>query len=288
MALSSPRSEPLPSLASPEVGFERAGAHLGAYVSGVDLAQPLAPRVVQALRGGLRDYGVLFFRDQRLDVASFLGAVKWFGHPRRHNPYLPHAGAEGAVEEVVSEGGRRLANETFHADVTWRPNPPRLTALYAVELPPLGGDTVWTSATAAYRSLHPLLGAYLETLTAVNYVDASGHARSGLGDDAERDFAELREKHPPIRVPVVATHAETGEKAFFVSELHTAYIEGLTRSASDSLLRLIFGALENPELHVRLSWRPGTFAVWDNRKTQHRALHDYGALRRQLYRVTLD
>jgi|GEM_PF-3650122 len=149
-------------------------------------------------------------------------------------------------------------------------------------------DTVWTSATAAYENLDPLLRAYFETLTATNFVDVNGYSRT-LHPDAEEEqrLHELRTKFPPIDVPVIITHPDTGKKAIFANQLHTAYIKGVTRAVSESLLRILFDALENPELHARFNWQRGSVAIWDNRLVQHRAIHDYGAERRVLYRVTL-
>jgi taurine dioxygenase len=129
-----------------------------------------------------------------------------------------------------------------------------------------------------------LLAAYLETLTAANFVDANGYHRSSAKDEY---LDELRAKHPPIDVPVIKTHPETGEKYIFVNELHTTYLRGVTRTTGESLLRILFAALENPDLHARFVWQPKSLAVWDNRSVQHRAIHDYGDQRRVLYRVTI-
>lgn len=258
--------------------------NLGAIVSGVDLSQRLGTDTRAALQRALREHGVLFFRDQKLTPETVLEAARIFGEPLRHNPYLPSTEETSGVEIIESGTGKRLANESWHADVTWQHNPPKATLLYAVELPARGGDTVWASATGAYRSLPPLLATYLDTLTAVNFVDANGYHRSEQRDEY---LDELRAKYPPIDVPVIATHPETGEKSIFVNELHTTYIKGVTRTTGESLLRILFAALENPELHARFVWQPGSLAVWDNRLVQHRAIHDYGDQRRVLYRVTI-
>lgn len=258
--------------------------NLGAIIAGIDLRQSLDAETRAALQRALRQHGVLFFRDQELDAEGVLQVARIFGEPLRHNPYLPSTETTTGVEIIESGTGKRLANESWHADVTWRPNPPKATLLYAVELPPRGGDTVWASSTGAYRSLPPLLAAYLETLTAVNFVDANGYHRSAARDEY---LDELRAKHPPLDVPVIKTHPETGEKYIFVNELHTTYLHGVNRSTGESLLRILFSALENPELHARFVWQPRSLAVWDNRLVQHRAIHDYGDQRRVLYRVTI-
>ncbi|MET0340763.1 MAG: TauD/TfdA family dioxygenase [Polyangiales bacterium] len=267
--------------------FERFSPALGATVRGIDLRDPVDAATREALQRGLREHGVLFFRDQQLTAAQFLTFTRVFGEPLRHNPYLPSLAQTSGVEIIESGGAAsRLANEAWHSDVTWQANPPRATALYAAELPALGGDTVWTSATGAYRALPPQLAAYFETLTAVNFVDANGYPRSDEADHVAR-LAELRAKYPPIDVPVIATHPETGEKSVFVTELNTTYIKGVPRSTSESLLRILFSTLASAELHARFTWAQGSVAIWDNRLTQHRAVHDYGPEKRVLHRVTL-
>jgi taurine dioxygenase len=272
------------AVSSPGFGLEPYTLNLGASISGLDLRQRLETETRAALQHALRRHGVLFFRDQELDPEAVLEVARIFGEPLRHNPYLPSSAETSGVEVIESGAGKRLANESWHADVTWRPNPPKATLLYAVQLPPRGGDTVWASSTGAYRSLPPLLAAYLETLTAVNCVDANGYHRSTGRDEY---IEELRAKHPPLDVPVIKTHPETGEKYIFVNELHTTYVQGVNRTTGESLLRILFGALENPELHARFVWQPRSLAVWDNRLVQHRAIHDYGDQRRVLYRVTI-
>lgn len=267
--------------------FERFRPALGATVHGIDLRDPVDAATRDALQRGLRTHGVLFFRDQQLTANQFLAFTRTFGEPLRHNPYLPSLEETSGVEIIASGGtASRLANEAWHADVTWQKNPPKATALYAAELPALGGDTVWTSSTGAYRALPPQLAAYFETLTAVNFVDANGYPR---GDDADQivRIAELRAKYPPIDVPVISTHPETGEKAVFVTELNTTYIKGVPRATSESLLRILFSTLASAELHARFTWEQGSAAIWDNRLVQHRAVHDYGSEKRLLHRVTL-
>lgn len=277
---------PRPTVSSPgSLAVDRYAPALGATISGIDLNRDFGPGVEKQLRQALLDHGVLFFRDQQLTPERFLDIARVFGKPLRHNPYLPSVAEHSGVEIIESGGGKRiLANEAWHADVTWQPDPPKATALYAVELPPLGGDTVWSSSAGAHAALDPLLAAYLETLTAVNFVDANGHARVPGQDEYLHD---LRVKYPPIDVPVIHVHAETGQKTVFVTELHTTYIKGVSRTTSESLLRLLFGVLADPLLHARFTWRPGSLAVWDNRLVQHRAIHDYGLQRRVLYRATL-
>jgi taurine dioxygenase len=271
--------------------FARFAPALGATVHGLDLREPISASSAEALRRGLREHGVLFFREQTLEPRHLLAFAELFGDPLRHNPYLPSHPETGGVELITSGDKPRLANEVWHSDVTWQEAPPPFTALYASELPAFGGDTVWTSSTAAYRSLPPRLAAYFDTLTAVNYVDVNGYTRPGDASEQHLEdpalLAELRTTYPPIDVPVIGTHPDTGEKYIFVTELHTGYIKGVSRALSESLLRILFSALENAQHHARFTWATGSLAVWDNRLVQHRAVHDYGSERRTLHRITI-
>jgi taurine dioxygenase len=260
--------------------------NLGATIAGVDLRRPVQDAVAGRLQHALQLHGVLFFRNQDLNSAQFLAAAKLFGEPLRHNPYLPSLPEHDGVEIIESgtAGRRILANESWHSDVTWVAPPPQATAIYGAELPAFGGDTVWSSAGDAYDALDPRLAAYLESLTAVNVVDANGHARIDGQDDY---LTTLRAKHPPIDVPVIVAHPVTGRKTIFVTELHTLYIKGVSRTTSESLLRLLYGLISDPVRQARFTWEPSTFVIWDNRLVQHRGIHDYGVQRRILWRATL-
>lgn len=272
---------------SPEIVIERYRPALGATVTGVDLAKPLDDETQDILRRAVVEHGVLFFRDQALDGDRLLAFARIFGEPQRHNPYLPSVPNYPDIESIEVSETKNIRNDFWNADVTWIETPPRFTTLYAHELPKAGGDTVWTSSAAAYDSLPPLLAQYFETLTAINSFEATGHGLDKASGASKETLAERRAKHLPVEVPVIKTHPENGRKAIFVSEGQTNYIKNVTRTTSESLLRLLFGVLESPEFQIRFEWRPNSLAVWDNRLVQHRAIRDYGSNRRVLYRITV-
>lgn len=280
--LDTPITPAQPAPASPR--FRRFRPVLGAIVTGVDLSRPLDAATRAALRSGVVEHGVLFLRDQRPNAAQLLDFARIFGEPLRHNPYLPAAAEHDGIESIEVSGTRNVSNDAWHADVTWVDPPPRFTVLHAQVLPPAGGDTVFTNAVAAYASLPPQLAGYLETLTAVNAFDANGFA---LGNHSSTRRDEIRAVHPPLDVPVIKTHPETGQKYIFVTEQHTRHIKNVPRNFSESLLRLLAGVLESPEFQLRFEWEPYSLAVWDNRVVQHRAIRDYGTTRRVLHRVTI-
>jgi taurine dioxygenase len=268
----------------PPLRIERFRPNLGATVEGVDLGQSISAETQAVLKRAVIEHGVLFFRNQNIDNDRLIAFAKLFGEPLRHNPYLPSLPEHSGIESIEVSATKNVRNDVWHADVTWVDPPPRFTVLYAHLLPEAGGDTVWTSTAAAYDILPELLARYLETLTAINSFEANGFALDST--KAERR-AEIRAKHPPIEVPVIKTHPDNGRKTIFVSEQHTQCIKNVTRNTSESLLRLLFGVLQQPEFHIRFEWKPGSLAVWDNRLVQHRAIRDYGRNRRVLYRVTV-
>ena len=148
--------------------LERLSPHLGAEVEGIDLSATPTNRQAEELQAALNDHQVLFFRNQRLthDSAKALGRV--FGELHVH-PNTP--GPEGHPEILpihADAASKRVAGERWHSDVSCDPEPPLASLLYLHTVPPVGGDTVFASQTAAYDALSPRLRAYLDGLTALH------------------------------------------------------------------------------------------------------------------------
>jgi taurine dioxygenase len=241
------------------------------------------------------DHGVLFFRDQAFDPARFLDVARIFGEPYKQNEYSHGLPGYPEIEVLENSAKRQQKADVWHADVTWQPNPPKATLLHAQNLPSEGGDTVWSNTAAAYDLLDPKLAAYLETLTAVNTFEVSRLKDYLLTDyygrwpkeGGEQRLAEARAQHPPIEVPVIATHPETGRKVINVNEGHTSHIKNLSRVAANSILTLLFDLIKTPEIQARFKWKPGSVAVWDNRQVQHYGVNDYDQEFRKLHRLTI-
>lgn len=297
MAISStPSSSPAPSSRSQQTPrFSRFRPHIGALVSEVDLSQPVDESTRQTLYRGLLDHGVLFFRDQHFGPERFLEVARLFGAPYKQNEYNHSHERVPEIEVLENSASRQQKADIWHADVTWQRNPPKATALYAQELPSEGGDTVWSSSAAAYDLLDPKLAAYLETLTAVNSLEVTRLPEYLVGDYGGRypkeggakRLADARAAHPPVEVPVIGTHPETGRKVLQVNEGHTSHIKNVSKVASNSLLTLLFDVIKTPELQARFHWKPGSLAIWDNRQVQHYGVNDYGAALRRFHRLTI-
>ena len=160
------------------------------------------------------------------------------------------------------------------------------TMLIAREVPPAGGDTLFASQYAAYEALSPGLRATLDGLRAVSSsakADVSRTREDRVRSSGQSDApAELQAEHPVVR-----THPETGRRALYVNVAHTLRFVGWTEAESAPLLAFLHQHQVRPEFTCRVSWRPGTIALWDNRCTLHNPINDYHGYRRVMHRITL-
>jgi len=260
-----------------------AGA-LGAEIHGVDLSRPLAPATVAALRAALLDHLVIFFRGQKLTPAQQLAFARAFGEPVEY-PQLKGLPEFPMITPVVKlEHERVNFGGIWHSDTTYLERPPMGSMLYAIEVPPQGGDTLFANQVLAYETLSEGLRRALDGLVGVN--TSTKAAASKTREDRLRAAGEalkvLVGEHPVAR-----THPETGRKALFVNVGHTERFRGWSEEESRPLLEYLFAHQVKPEFTCRFRWEPGSLAFWDNRCTQHNPVNDYHGFRRVLHRVTL-
>ncbi|MCK1465205.1 TauD/TfdA family dioxygenase [Bradyrhizobium sp. 2] len=276
---------------------------IGAVIENADLTKPLSDRNRQDLNRALVEHGVIFIRNQALNDAQHVEFASIFGKPIRKNIYLPSVSAFPEIEVIAhDEHTKSGGTDNWHVDVSWQREPPKATVLHIKQVPAgSAGDTIWASSSAAYDLLDPDLARYFEKLTAVNTFVASpkkaalsdllsGYA-AGHRETAEEGLARVHEansRFPPIEVPVVKTHPETGRKLIFVNEAHTSHLLGVSKTASQSLLNYLYDLIKTPEIQARFEWQEGDVAIWDNRQVQHYALRDYGKAPRRIHRVTLE
>jgi taurine dioxygenase len=260
-----------------------AGA-LGAEIRGVDIAQPLAAEVVTEIRRAYLDHLVVFFRDQKLDPHRQLAFAARFGEPMAY-PQLRGLPECPLITPVVKlEHERVNFGGIWHSDTAYLERPPLGSMLYALEIPPYGGDTLFANQYLAYETLSDGLKRTLADLVGVN---------SSTKADASRTREDrLREAGAELKVlvgehPVVRTHPETGRKALYVNVGHTTGFKGWTEPESQALLEYLFAHQVQPEFTCRFRWEPGSLAFWDNRCAQHNPVNDYHGFRRVMHRVTL-
>ncbi len=260
--------------------------HLGAEVSGIDLRDP-SDADVKELEDLLLQYLVLFFRDQPLSAAQQVSLGRRFGELHRHSVAETVVGHPELI--VLENDARRAPNvDAWHTDVTMDPEPPMGSILRAVEVPTVGGDTIWASMYAAYEALGPSLQAMCRELTAVHHYPTSFRTAVLRQPDGYAKLERYDREHPLVEHPVVRRHPRTGRYGLFVNSTFTKYIKGMGRKEGAALLRMLNEHIASrPEFQVRFKWEPGSIAFWDNRCTQHYAVADYFPQHRLMHRVTI-
>jgi taurine dioxygenase len=262
-------------------------ANIGGLVEGVDLSQNLSDETIADIRGALLDRQVLFFENQDITPRQHIDFAARFGALHTH-PLYP--AIEGIPEMIVLDNHKDnpTDNDSWHTDVTFIETPPLGSILKAELLPPFGGDTVWSSMTAAYKGLSPTMQKFLSGLYAVHDFTRSFPEESKVSQNAgDTTYAEARRKHPPLLHPVIRTHPETGEPCLFVNNGYTTRIKGMRGLESKAIIDFLFQHIQKPEFCVRWRWSPNAIAFWDNRCTQHYAVNDYLPHRRVMHRATI-
>jgi alpha-ketoglutarate-dependent taurine dioxygenase len=258
---------------------------IGAQVHGVRLSGELGTESFAAIHQALLKHKVLFFRKQHhLDDTEHQAFAGLWGDIISH-PTVPSKAGTHIFELDSQHGGR--AN-SWHTDITFTPNYPKVSVLRAVIIPPKGGDTVWSNTATAYQELPPELRALADTLWAVHGNDydyaATRVERDDKGAKHHREvFASrlVEAQHPLVRI-----HPETGERTLVAGHFLKRFV-GYNTHDSDRLFEIFQHHITRLENTVRWQWAEGDVAIWDNRATQHYAINDYGDQHRLVRRVTV-
>ena len=260
---------------------------LGARVHGIDLGEPLSGDVVVEIRQALLHYEVLFFEDQELSPLQQRDFAARFG-PLHLHPIRPSVPGTPKVLVLDNQPTSDTDVGAWRADVTFIETPPMGSMLYAREIPPQGGDTLWSSMRAAYTALSPPMRAFLSPLDVEHDFTRSfppDHLTK-LNVGIER-YAWARREYPPVAHPLVRTHPETGRDSLFVNSGFSTRILGVSRAESAKILELLSEHIQRPEFVIRWRWKPNTLVFWDNRVTQHYTVDDFQPHRRLMHRVTI-
>lgn len=260
---------------------------LGAEVSGVDLSTDLDDRTIADLRAAFLDHHVLVFREQHLDAEQQMAFGRRFGELDTH-PFVDGNPEHPEVIDIVTRPDDRLNfGGGWHSDLTFLESPDLGSVLYAVELPEVGGDTLFANQHAAYDELSDTMKGVLDGLSAVHSA-APQYGDGGLSTRSEA----MSTKNPSasqetVEHPLVRTHPETGRKALFVNAGFTVGIAGMRGSEARAILDLLLRHAVKERFTCRVAWEAGTLTMWDNRSVQHYALHDYAGQQRHMRRVTI-
>lgn len=262
---------------------------LGAEIDDVDLGESLSEEQFREIREAFAKYHVICFRDQTLTPEQHLRFAERWGNINVNRFFKPVEGYPMIAEVAKEPGQTRNIGEDWHTDHSYDQEPAFASILYAKVVPDYGGDTLFASMCAACEALSDGMQAVLSGLRA-------RHSSRHVFGYATREVESRqtgRIVNPELAVqdavhPVVVTHPGSGRPALYVNPDFTVGIENWTDEESEPLLNFLYKHASQPRFTCRLSWRPGTLAMWDNRCTWHCAMNDYHGQRRLMHRITLE
>ena len=269
------------------------GEALGAEIGGLDLSGKIEPELFVQIRAAWLEHLVLRFRGQELSDPQLLAFSRNFGEldPPGPNPLGRPFLADHPEMNVISNievggvpiGGLGDGEAIWHADMTYVERPPMGAVLYAVEIPPAGGDTYWANMHLAYDALPGELKGRVKGREAIHDAtyNSAGAMRKGYQDVDDPRAA------PGARHPLVRIHPETGRRSLFLGRRRNSYLLGLPLEESEALLDALWAHATQPKFTWRQRWRVGDVLVWDNRCTLHRRDAFDPRARRLLHRTQI-
>lgn len=249
-------------------------AVFGAEIAGLDLAAPLGPDTAERLRAALETHGVLVLHQSPdLPREHLITLARCFGEPE---PSPRGEAARPEIARIVHDADAPPTENVWHVDHSFAPAPPIAAVLRAVEVPEAGGDTLFADLRAVWKGLPAPVRELLDGLEATH----------DIAKWLPEDHAEAaRALAPPAVHPAVRRDHPGGEAVLYVNEGYTTGFAGMDADQSRALLDYLLRRVTVPEVQLRLRWRPGMIAVWDNRSMQHYATGDYFPRRRVMERV---
>ena len=261
---------------------------LGAEIFGVDFAAGVDSETFGCIRTTFHEHGVIVIRDQDLTPEQHVAAARRFGDINVNRFFTPVDGHPEVAEVRKEPHQRRNIGNKWHTDHSYDDAPALGSMIYALQVPPAGGDTMFANMSLAFETLS---GGMKDMLSKLEAVHSSRHV-FGPGYKANPDVAD-RFRNPEQAIqdavhPVVIRHPDTGRKVLYVNPTFTVRFNGWTEEESRPLLDYLYEHASRPEFTCRVEWRKGSLGLWDNRATWHLALNDYPGHRRLMHRVTIE
>ncbi len=263
---------------------------MGAEIEGIDL-RTASDEAIAEVEQALTDHLAIIIRDQQFEPAEQIAFARRLGRPFPW-PFTKQMDGHPEISELLTEPSDRYNfGGTWHSDSCNFEQPPKFTMLYAVEIPPVGGDTSFSNQYLAWETLAPELRAQLETMKAVNSTELGYGTESTSEEVVSHSATKIvypKEFFSEVLHPVARTHPVTGRKALYVNDSFTASFEGQSQDESLPLLRKLWAHSIIPEFTCRFRWKKGSLAIWDNRCCMHYAHNDYRGQRRLMRRIVVE
>ena len=268
------------------------GANAGAEVRGIDITSPLEKEIVREIKTAWQKHLVLLFRDQDLKPEEHMAFAQYFGEPQKAGfvptlkefPFIRHQEMNKNPGEKISKIGG--ANLLWHHDDSFWEMPSKGSILHGIDVPDVGGDTLFVSMIAAYDALSTEMKSIVDSLTC--YHDLLFFIQDTIIEEMGIQALErIKKENPPVEHPLVVVQPQTGKKALYVDEMHVSKIKGMHPEESKSLLDFLHLHTSKPEFQCRIQWSNNTVIMWDNLCVKHRGVHDFGTAHREMQRVAL-
>ena len=274
-------SERVPIGSADEINVNPLEPTIGAEISGIDLRNPLSDLQRDRIKALLLRHRVLFFRDQKIDSGQQIAFARRFGkiyeHPSTRQVDHRARGETGLshrISATLARAERKTTHGVWHSDTSWLVRPSWGAVLRAVDLPPLGGDTIWADGHAVYEALPQEVREQIRGLHVIH--------------DFQSSLKRVDLDYPVVAHPLVRRHPETGENIVWVNFSQNPSIVGWDLAESRALLDRIHAEYNRPEVQVRFKWTQNAIAFWDNRAGLHYAVSNYGDYPRELERVLIE
>ncbi|MXP14129.1 TauD/TfdA family dioxygenase [Altererythrobacter confluentis] len=270
---------------------EPSGAACGAFVRGIDLAAPLSVDDVATLRALWLGHRVLAFPDQQIDddaLERFTLAFGGFGEDPFFDPIAGRSNI-AAIQREADETTPLFA-ENWHSDWSFLASPPAGTCLLSIDIPPRGGDTLFSNQIAAFAALPETRKAHLRTLTAIHSARGAYSPSGSYGKNDKGRSMAIRPSETAMATqthPLIRRHPETGEEGIFSCAGYIIGIEGMDVAEGFDLLADLLAWQGRDEFVYRHVWENDMLIVWDNRSVLHKATGGYEGQRRELHRTTI-
>jgi alpha-ketoglutarate-dependent taurine dioxygenase len=259
----------------------------GVVIKGLDVSRPISPFTKERLVDAFHRYHVVVFRNQTVSREQQFSFIANFGEVERSRTANKRYGVAHVISNLGGDGkpvnrsASAVSNYNWHTDKPYYREPPMMTALYAVEMPPQGGDTEFANTAMAHAGLAPDVKQRIAGLRVVFYWGAAQHRSEALISAGERS-------DDAVDHPLVRTHPETGAKALYLGN-HASHILGLPIADGRALLDELLAYATQPQFVYVHRWRVGDLVMWDNRCLLHRAVANFELNRhsRVLHRVVV-
>ena len=276
-------------------------AAMGAEIRGVTVGRETDAQFAE-IEDALFRHKMIYLRDQRIGHGEHHAFSRRFG-PFAEDAYTAGVAGFLEVQPLIKEADDRsemVFGEGWHTDSPFLDEPPAITMLRSVQIPPYGGDTIWANAALALAMLSDTMRATIRDLRvhfSIRDVLAAAQANVEARDSPIGKFAATRELsvlpegiQRKIRGnvhPLIRTHARSGEQSLYLDTSYAVGFEGMRPEEAAPLLRFLGEHLTQPAFTCRLRWEPDMVVLWDNRLCLHQAFNDYQGYRREMYRTTV-